>query len=154
MFSALIIARGNEMRRDLIFHDSGVDNIDNWNNYGQLTVWHLTNPGNWASIWSARCVFSDRKKMCFMQTESVLQTKNRSGPAKNLFSVALVCNISTKCWKDPMKALRRVDSQNMHYQPLFTRCSCPSMAKLKTLSVCQNIIFQHQTSSCISSLCL
>ena len=27
--------------------------------------------------------------MCFMQTESVLQTKNRSGPAKNRFSVAL-----------------------------------------------------------------
>ena len=28
--------------------------------------------------------------MRFMQTESVLQTKNRSGPAKNRFSVALV----------------------------------------------------------------
>ena len=28
--------------------------------------------------------------MRFMQTESVLQTKNRSGPAKNQFSVALV----------------------------------------------------------------
>ena len=27
--------------------------------------------------------------MRFMQTESVLQTKNRSGPAKNLFCVAL-----------------------------------------------------------------
>ena len=27
--------------------------------------------------------------MRFMQTESVLQTKNRSGPAKNRFSVAL-----------------------------------------------------------------
>ena len=27
--------------------------------------------------------------MCFMQTESVLQTKNRSEPAKNGFSVAL-----------------------------------------------------------------
>ena len=26
-----------------------------------------------------------------MQTESVLQTKNRSGPAKNRFSVALIC---------------------------------------------------------------
>ena len=31
-------------------------------NYGQLTVWHLTNPGNRARIWSAQCVFSDRKK--------------------------------------------------------------------------------------------
>ena len=28
--------------------------------------------------------------MLFMQTESVLQTKNRSGPAKNRFSVALL----------------------------------------------------------------
>ena len=28
--------------------------------------------------------------MRFMQTESVLQTKNRSGPAKNWFSVALL----------------------------------------------------------------
>ena len=28
--------------------------------------------------------------MRFMKTESVLQTKNRSGPAKNRFSVALV----------------------------------------------------------------
>ena len=28
--------------------------------------------------------------MRFMQTESVLQTKNRSGPAKNRFSVALL----------------------------------------------------------------
>ena len=34
------------------------------------------------------CFFGP-KKMCFMQTESVLQTKNRSGPAKNRFSVAL-----------------------------------------------------------------
>ena len=29
--------------------------------------------------------------MRFMQIESVLQTKNRSEPAKNLFSVALHC---------------------------------------------------------------
>ena len=28
--------------------------------------------------------------MRFMQTESVLQSKNRSGPAKNRFSVALI----------------------------------------------------------------
>ena len=34
------------------------------------------------------CFFGP-KKMRFMQTESVLQTKNRSGPAKNRFSVAL-----------------------------------------------------------------
>ena len=52
-------------------------------------VWHLTNPGNWASIWSAKCVFFGPKKIPFMQTESVLQTKNRSEPAKNRFSVAL-----------------------------------------------------------------
>ena len=67
-----------------------VDNIDNWNNCGQLTVWHLTNPGNWASMWSAKCVFFGPKKMRFMQIESVLQTINRSEPAKNRFSVALV----------------------------------------------------------------
>ena len=34
------------------------------------------------------CFFGLKKKR-FMQTESVLQTKNRSGPAKNRFSVAL-----------------------------------------------------------------
>ena len=34
--------------------------------------------------------FRTEKKKRFMQTESVLQTKNRSGPAKNRFSVALV----------------------------------------------------------------
>ena len=31
--------------------------------------------------------------MSFMQTESVLQAKNRSGPAKNQFSVALLGNM-------------------------------------------------------------
>ena len=31
--------------------------------------------------------------MRFMKTESVLQTKNRSGPAKNRFSVALLMTI-------------------------------------------------------------
>ena len=34
--------------------------------------------------------------MRFMQTESVLQTKNRSGPAKNRFSVALHTRIINK----------------------------------------------------------
>ena len=33
--------------------------------------------------------------MGFMQTESVLQSKNRSGPAKNRFSVALDFRIFT-----------------------------------------------------------
>ena len=32
------------------FSNSCVDNIDNLNNYEQLTVLHLTNTGNWASI--------------------------------------------------------------------------------------------------------
>ena len=36
------------------------------------------------------CFFGPKKKR-FMQTESVLQTKIRSGPAKTRFSVALVC---------------------------------------------------------------
>ena len=35
------------------------------------------------------CFFGP-KKMRFMQIESVLQTKNRSEPAKNRFSVALL----------------------------------------------------------------
>ena len=34
--------------------------------------------------------------MRFMQIESVLQTKNRSEPAKNRFSVALVCRITSE----------------------------------------------------------
>ena len=34
--------------------------------------------------------FFGPKKMRFMPTKSVLQTKNRSGPAKNRFSVALL----------------------------------------------------------------
>ena len=38
------------------------------------------------------CFFGP-KKMRFMQTESVLQTKNRSGPAKNRFSVAMCPSI-------------------------------------------------------------
>ena len=33
--------------------------------------------------------------MCFMQTESVLQTKNRSEPAKKPFSVALLTPVLT-----------------------------------------------------------
>ena len=37
-----------------------------------------------------KCVFFGPKKVCFMQIESVLQTKNRSELAKNQFSVALV----------------------------------------------------------------
>ena len=39
------------------------------------------------------CFFSDQTKMRFMQTESVLQTKNRSGPAKNRFPVALITTV-------------------------------------------------------------
>ena len=37
--------------------------------------------------------------MRFMQTESVLQTKNRSGPAKNRFSVALPETHSIESYK-------------------------------------------------------
>ena len=43
------------------------------------------------------------------------------------------CNISAKCSKDPVTAPRGVISLSMHYQPLFTGCSCQKMAKLKTL---------------------
>ena len=31
------------------------------------------------------------------------------------------------------KLLEEMISQSMHYQPLFTRCSCRKMASLKTL---------------------
>ena len=44
------------------------------------------------------CFFGPKKKR-FMQTESVLQTKNRSGPAKNRFSVALLYKLWWKCQK-------------------------------------------------------
>ena len=40
--------------------------------------------------------FFGPKTMCFMQTESVLQTKNRSEPAKNQFSVALFKSLYAK----------------------------------------------------------
>ena len=43
------------------------------------------------------CFFGLKKKMRFMQTELVLQTKNRSGPAKNRFSVALVITQTSHC---------------------------------------------------------
>ena len=62
-----------------------------------------------------------------------------------------VWNISAKCWKNPMKALRWVDFTK---DALSTMCSCRKMAKLKAVSVCQNIFFQHQTSTCTSSICL
>ena len=45
-------------------------------------------------------------------------------------------------------------SQSMHYQPLFSRCSHRKRAKLKALSVCQKVFFQHHTSSCKFSVCL
>ena len=44
------------------------------------------------------CFFGP-KKMRFMQTESVLQTKNRSGPAKNRFSVALIGTIRVNMFR-------------------------------------------------------
>ena len=49
--------------------------------------------------------------MCFMQTESVLQTKNRSGPAKNWFSVAVtVCaKYQRASVKAPLKAVVQDD---------------------------------------------
>ena len=40
-----------------------------------------------------------------------------------------VCNVSSKSWKDPMKALRGAISQCIHYQPSITRCSHGKMTK-------------------------
>ena len=53
------------------------------------------------------CFFGP-KKMRFMQTESVLQTKNRSGPAKNRISVALPRSLSSLLVKNLVKALVEV----------------------------------------------
>ena len=39
------------------------------------------------------------------------------------------------------KLLEELISQSMPFQPLFTWCSHPKMAKLKTLKVCQKIFF-------------
>ena len=50
--------------------------------------------------------------MRFMQTESVLQTKNRSGPAKNRFSVALLYSIRT--FKSISKQTVIVDGQTSY----------------------------------------
>ena len=49
--------------------------------------------------------------MCFMQTESVLQTKNRSGPAKNQFSVALLVS----------KEQASMETSLSHYNSLSVR---------------------------------
>ena len=70
----------------------------------------------------------------------------------HIFSMSVIHLQSVE--KIQWKLYEELISQSMHYQPLFTRCSCRNMAKLKTLSVCQKIFFQHQTSSCISSICL
>ena len=60
--------------------------------------------------------------MRFMQTESVLQTKNRSGQAKNRFSVALYLNvsylknpnISEICFNHPKSSTRWLFLRVMH----------------------------------------
>ena len=44
-------------------------------------------------VYDPQSVFFRTEKMRFMQTESVLQTKNRSGLAKTRFSVALSLTI-------------------------------------------------------------
>ena len=57
------------------------------------------------------CFFGP-KKIRFMQTESVLQTKNRSEPAKNRFSVALRVSIelpvATRHLRDMTEKLLKV----------------------------------------------
>ena len=54
------------------------------------------------------CFFGPKKKR-FMQTESVLQTKNRSGPAKNRFSVALAQSVSNyQIWETKSKYIEYI----------------------------------------------
>ena len=55
-------------------------------------------------VYDPQSVFFRTEKIRFMQTESVLQTKNRSRPAKNRFSVALPSTpseIQCFAFKDP-----------------------------------------------------
>ena len=54
--------------------------------------------------------------MHFMQTESVLQTKYRSGPAKNRFSVALVAIIKI------ILLFINADSQVLHFRYCLKEC--------------------------------
>ena len=72
-------------------------------------------------MWSAKCVFFGPKKMRFMQIESVLQTINRSEPAKNRFSVALDWNLISliNLLKDINKKLWFSYYSAMN---LFTKC--------------------------------
>ena len=52
------------------------------------------------------------------------------------------------------KLLEELVSHTMQYQTIIFSEHLSKLAMLKTLSVCQQIIFQHQTSSCTSSICL
>ena len=70
--------------------------------------------------------------MCFMQIESVLQTKNRSEPAKHWFSVALLFTL-----KDRMNNLKLFTG----FRPVefvLILCSSPSQnIKIHCLPWCE-----------------
>ena len=54
-----------------------------------------------------------------------------------------------------IKALRGVDYTKYALSTIiFIKCGLKKMSKFKTLSFCQKIFFQHQTSPCTSSICL
>ena len=52
-------------------------------------------------------------------------------------SVTYLQSVKKIQWKPKEELI----SQSIHYQPLFTWCSCRKIAKFKTLSVCQKNIF-------------
>ena len=53
-----------------------------------------------------------------------------------------------------LKICRESSKRNWFHKVGTINHYCRKMAKLKTLSVCQKLFFQHQTSSCTSSACL
>ena len=59
--------------------------IDNWNNYGQLTVWHLTNTGNWPVYDPQSVFFSDRKKCVLCKLNRFYKLKIGLNQQKSVF---------------------------------------------------------------------
>ena len=90
--------------------------------------------------------FSDRKKKRFMQTESVLKTKNRSGPAKNRFSVALTCtyngaekHVTCKRFENAASRAKTNVITTVHFtDDGASLYDCPGMLFLKTTKLCIN----------------
>ena len=92
-----------------------------------------------------------RRKMAKLKALYVCQLFSASNYFIHIFNMSVTYLQNAE--KIHRKLYEELISQNMHYQTLFTRCSCQKMAKLKTVNL-SKIFFQHQTSSCTSSVCL